>query len=169
MQPGPMAKKAVIDLLNTLATEAAQQGRRPHPRRLAQWSRLVYRMAVYLTGSCDFTTIPDEATRILRYAFPAPSADEFASWQQIAASVVDTVGAAIEEIRVKALAEFREVSKMEAEARTARVGKLGGMLAAWQMSLKQIGGDDPRVAETIAMMKKWFANAVMGEMPGEDQ
>ncbi len=165
-RPGPKATKAVADLLSTLAQEAAAQGRRPHPRRLAQWTRLVYRAAVYHTGEADFAAVPDEAARVLRWAWPAPTAEEAATWSQIAAAIVDAVGAAIEAAMAQALQKFREVASLADPAqRTGRVAELGQILAQTQESLRQIGGDDPRVDEAIETLTRWFAAAVRGEVP----
>lgn len=166
-RPGSKARNAVADLLGTLAQEAAAQGRRPHPRRIAQWSRVVYRLGVYDTGQADFSSVPEPASRALRWCWPAPAADEAASWAQIAAAVVDATGSAIEAAMAQALKKFREVASIQDQpSRMEHMGELGVMLANAQTSLKQIGGDDPRVAEANSQLTEWFAMAARGQLPG---
>ncbi len=165
-RPGEKALRAVGELLSQLTQEAQAQGRRVNPRRLAQWARLVYRVGVYTTGEADFAALPDEAARVLRWAWPAPTPEEAASWAQIALSIVDAVGAAIEAAMAQALAKFREVAAIgDPGARTAKVAELGQVLAGTQATLRQVGGDDPRVPEAIRTLTEWFAAAVSGKEP----
>ncbi|HLF28193.1 MAG TPA: AAA family ATPase [Anaerolineae bacterium] len=165
-RPGDKAKHAVAELLETLALEATAQGRRPHPRRVTQWSKLVYRLGVYDTGQADFSAVPDVASRALRWAWPMPASEEAESWAQIAAGVVDAVGSAIEGALAQAVVKFREVAGISDQAqRMGRMGELGALLANAQATLKQVGDDDPRVAEASARLTEWFAAAARGEMP----
>lgn len=168
--PGAKARRAVAELLDTLAQEASAQGRRPHPRRVTQWSKLVYRLGVYDTGQADFSTVPEIASRALRWAWPMPAAEEAESWAQIAAGVIDAVGSAIEGALAQAIVKFREVAGIADQAqRMGRMGELGALLASAQATLKQVGGDDPRVAEASARLTEWFAMAARGESPENGQ
>ena len=162
-KPGPNALAAISELLENLKQEASKEGRRPHPRRISQWTHLIFRTSVWHTGTADFTKVPDEATGLLKYAWPATSPDEAASWAKIAGNVIDTVGAAIEAAMAQVLGEMKKIAAMGASQRSAEIPKLGTLMQSTQATLESVAGpDDKRVQAEIAKMNTWLAAAIQG-------
>lgn len=161
---GPKAEKAVIEALQLLAEEAAKEGRHVHPRRVAQWAKILFSYAMYLTGSDNFDTLPKEAVSILRHAWPATSAAESTSWANIAGAAVDPVATVIDEALAEAFAEFKRVSQIGNVAeRAAESQKLGQVSVKAQNLLAALSVDDPRIDEAANQINKWFADAVRGK------
>lgn len=166
MIAGPNAQKCVTDLIVALADECQRASIRPHPRAVNQWAKIVYHVAAFHKGGADFGDLPIQATRILRFAHPCLSAEESAAWQVIASKVGDPVGSAIETIRLNALTLLKEIAALpNAQARSQRIGQMGGFLKDTQDSLRKISTTDPRIEQTIVTVKEWFAAATIGEMP----
>ncbi|MCB0014178.1 MAG: hypothetical protein KDE34_19835, partial [Anaerolineales bacterium] len=162
--PGTAAIKAIGELLENLSTEAQAQGHRPHPRRVTQWTHVLFRVGVWQSGSADFNTVPDTAARLLRYCWPAIQPAEAATWAQIAASVVDTLGAAIEEAMSAVLVKMKEVSASPQAQRTTLIPQLATTMQSVQTTLEKLAGaDNDRVAEAVATMNNWLSLAVQGK------
>jgi hypothetical protein len=163
-QPGPQSIKAVRQVIESLAQEAVKNGFAINPRRIAQWTRILYRPSVYITGSADFPTVPEDAVRILKYAYPNTDADQANTWSQVATAVVDIVGAAIEGALAEAYKIFKAVSFLKSpDERSSRLGEMGKILSNTQASINQIAGTDPRGAEAMQILTNWFSSAVRGE------
>lgn len=164
MTPNAGTRAAVADKLRDLSSKAAAEGRGVHPRRLTQWANIVYRVGAWKTGQADFQTIPDEAIKPLRYAWPALTAEESASWAQIAGSVIDAVGAAIESALAQVLAKMRELSAAPASQRPALVMGVAQLMQSTQTTLAHLAGsDNERVQKAIGDMNSWLALAARGE------
>lgn len=160
--PGAAAIRCIQTLIGELVTEATTNGRQVNPRRLSQWSALLFRTGVWFTGQADFASLPDASTKLLRYAWPSPDPAEATAWAQIASVVVDTIGAAID----GALAEMVNTLK-----RNMTNGKLNpnGMtnvataLQGQQATLDAIAKNDPRITEAKNRMNELLARAIRGE------
>lgn len=163
--PGSHAIRAIGDLLANLAQEAATAGHTPHPRRVAQWTQILFRVGVWKAGTADFSTVPDEAVKLLRYAWPSTTPEEAATWAQIAGSVVDAVGAAIEATMTQVIGEMRKVANASPSQRTGMIGGLGLLMQKAQATLEELGDgkDDDRVKGAMMQMNTWLAAAVQGK------
>lgn len=162
--PGPNAIKAIGELLDDLSHEAELQGRRPHPRRVTQWTHILFRVGVWASGSADFNVVPEKASRLLRYAWPAITAEEGDSWAQIAGSVVDVLGAAIEEAMAGLVDDLNEIAGAPSGRRTSMVMEMTTKVQALQTQLEQMAGDDnPRVEEAVEQMNSWLSQVLMGK------
>jgi MoxR-like ATPase len=162
--PGSTAVKVIGELLSQLAQEGAEQGRRAHPRRVAQWSQILFRVGVWYSGTADFAAVPDAAARLLRYAWPAVTAEEQASWAEIAASVVDTVGAAIESAMVDVLTEMKRVAAAPVGQRTSMIPHLGSLMQNTQVTLEKLADkDDDRVKTAVQQMQTWLSLVIQGK------
>ena len=165
--PGPNAVAAIGDMAASLKVEAESQGRSLNPRRVAQWSPLLFRAAVWFGGSADFTAVPDAAARLLRYAWPAVTADEAATWQKIAASVVDTLGEAIEQAMVKVKQAMDELIKAGPMQKAEVIGRLTVQMQQVQANLESLAGENnPRVEEAVVRMNGWLQQAMLGQPIG---
>ena len=162
--PDDATRRAVAAKLSDLAAEAAREGRGVHPRRLTQWANIVYRVSAWKHGAPHFQAVPDEAVRPLRYAWPSLTAEEAASWAQIAGAVVDKVGAAIEAALAQVLAKMRELSAAPPNQRPAMIMGVAQIMQSTQATLNGVAGtDDPRVGQAIANMNNWLSLATRGE------
>lgn len=158
------AAECVCILGEQLAAEAEKEKFIVNPRRLTQWTEILARLSVYYSGTTSFTTVPMEASKILRYAYPCVDATTSIRWQKVAAAVSDVVGTAIEEYKAMALNKFEDVVKASSSSdRTRLVTDLGVALAEAQTTLQTVGGKDPRVATVCQELTDWFAKAVSGK------
>jgi len=158
------AMKAVQDVIAELESECVIQGRQPNGRRVDQWANILYRFTCYVTGRNDFTSVPDEARKILRYCYPAKSEAEASEWRQIVDAVMDKVGAAIDKVMVKALKVFREVAEISDDnERNSELMKLGKAMASAQKDLLMLGAGDKRVDEAKQRLSSWMAAASLGQ------
>ena len=161
--PGQNAIKAIGDLLGDLIREAEMQGRRAHPRRVTQWTHLLFRVGVWHSGSADWSTVPEKAASLLAYAWPAITPEEQATWKGIAGSVVDVVGAAIEEAMASLVDDLNEIAGAPAGRRTSMVMSMTTKMQNLQTQLEQMAGEDnPRVEEAIEQMNQWLSMVMTG-------
>jgi MoxR-like ATPase len=148
-----------------LAAEAHENGRKIDRRRVAHWSKVLARMSVWKTGTGDFGQLPNEAAEVMRYCYPAPTMEEAASWEVIAASVYDQVGAAIESAKIevrKILEELRQAADVEVPALNRKAGD--AIQAAEDTLIALTGGrEDQRVNETVNILNLWLMKAVRRE------
>lgn len=161
--PGPDAIAAIGQLIGDLSHEAEQQGRKPHPRRVAQWTHVLYRVGVWHTGSADFSVVPDQAAKLLRYMWPAVTPEEQATWAQIAGSVVDVLGAAIEEAMATLVGDLNAIAAASPRERSTMVMSMTGKMQKLQTDLEALAGEDnPRVSEAVEKMNGWLSQVMMG-------
>lgn len=165
-QPGIKATTAVADFIETLAAEAGKEGYRIHPRQIAHWRKILYFNGVYHTGEADFDKLPDQATRLMQFAWGATSYEESANWATLVKSIADKVGAAIEAILANAVEEFERVAAIPTVAeRTKELSGLGRLLADSQSDINAIAAGDPRAVKAIEQVNQWFKMAVDGKSP----
>jgi len=158
------AANVLADLIEELIKETARAQMDVNPRRVVQWENLLRAGCLLETGNPDFDAIPANVSRILKYAYPASDKQTAAQWAKIAASIVDSVGAAIESYKAIAYDEFLNITKTtNPQDRTAMIGKLGAVLANAQENLQRVGGNDPRIPKTVKELTDWFSRAVRGE------
>jgi hypothetical protein len=132
-------------------------------RRVAAWTELLFRLTVYHTGNNSFGSIPQEALRMLRYAYPMRDEKEAAKWESVAMSIVDAVGIAIEQYMAIARGKFQIVAKSNAKDKSALIAELGRVLAESEEELTRLGGSDKRVDEALTQFNKWFRQASSGK------
>ena len=157
------AARVVIEALENLGEEAQKEGLRAHPRRVAAWAKIMFSYSMYLSGSNDFSSLPKGAIGIMKYAWPATTAQEAATWASIAAASIDPVATAIEAALMSAYVEFKRVSEIkDAVDRGTESAKLGEVMLQAKQTLKAFNTDDPRIAEAMDQIEEWFANAVRG-------
>ena len=166
--PGAKATNAVADVLAQLTVEAKAEKKHPHPRRLTQWSKLLYRMSVYETGDADFADVPKEAKAFLRFAWPAESSTEHEAWASIVRGAEDKVMGLVEAVEAKAAVDFNEyAAKFSTLSVTEQVDGSNalGLVMTQHMRTLQAGGfdDDPRIDESISRMNGWMQAAVVGK------
>lgn len=147
--------------LDQLEAEAATQGMAPHNRTKDQWARLLYHYAVFLTGSTTFSTLPTEAIRMMRYAYPAADAAEQQKWTTVILNVVDPVEALVDATLAQAVDKFREVAAMPDGQRMTQLNDLGNWMQEKQKKLRELGGD-PRLADAAQKMQIWFGAVASG-------
>lgn len=137
----------------------------PHPRRLAQWSQIVYRVSAYEHDSPTFDTVSPMAQKIMRYAWPNTSETMAGEWSTMVAVSVDPVGGAVDEIMADARDAFRAVAELPNAERSAALNKLGAFNIAKQETLHELErqyGEDPRITNAIVNLTSWFGLAASG-------
>lgn len=175
-RPTATSAKAISDLLQNLVNEAinasrdAKSGRdktwtfRPNPRRLEQWARVLFRNSVYHLGTADFSVVPAEALSLLKWMWPCPTREEANQWYAVAGSVTDMIGTAIAAVQKMAYERFSGIvgNKEKANISESKVTELGMALAESEHTLRQIGGNDPRVGHALSQINQLFNELVTG-------
>ena len=158
---------AVTGYLEVLSTESKKGGFSVNPRRLEQWSSIVYRTSVYLNGGDnDFTSVPEDVGGVMKYAYPCFDKDKWIEWQEIASAVSDPVGAAIEVVTRDAYSEFKRVSKAGG-GKYEMAEELGKVMVTAEKNLKKVSKkeSDPRVTGALDGLRDCFAALCRGENP----
>lgn len=170
MTPGPDAVAAVKTVVNTLVEEAVGQQLTVNPRRIAQWSAILFRTSAYDYGASDWTACSTTALNVMRYAWPTPDKEEAARWAEVTSVIADPIGAVIEGLMIEATEEFRKcaarLDQSNAE-KSERVAELGAVLGNAQETLDNLGGNDPRIREYKNLLSEMFQAAIMGKDPGQ--
>lgn len=164
-EPTAETMDVVKRFILTLVEIATPEGRKPHPRRLAQWSQIVYRVSAYEHGAADFDTVSPLAARVMRFAWPNTSPESAGEWATIVAATIDPIDSAVDEIMADAVTEFRRVAGLNPTERPAALNDLGAFNIAKQNTLNELArqyGDDPRIENAIIQLTSWFGLAASG-------
>jgi len=177
-QPGDKAITAIANKLEALA-EAAIAGVGsngtvksfdPHPRRLEQWGRVLFGYSHWLLGGDDnFSTVPDQATNLLRFAWPLLTPEDAHDWGEVCQSIVDPVGLVIQDMLDDAYQEFKKC-KDSGGARADVALKLGEAMADSMRKIRDFAAetgaeDDPRIADAIKDVQSVYSKIVVGQDP----
>jgi hypothetical protein len=172
--PGNNADRCVGELIDFIANEAAStsDGKYkfdPSLRRLAQWSRLVYRTSVLYTGTADFSTVPNEAASVMQWAYPTTSYDMWLEWQAITSVAADPVQSAIDAMMKEAFGKFVAIREASTSDKPKLARELGVALQDAEVSMEELFGDedsrDPRVNSAMEQVVAGFGRALQGEDP----
>jgi MoxR-like ATPase len=162
-KPGQAAIKAVSTFIGQLAAAAMTEGYTVNPRRIYQWQRIVYRMGVWMTGQEDFSTLPNEAIKAVRFAWPALTSADHSKWATLVTSIQDPVAAGIEVFLNEAASKVNEAAAITDP--TQRMAYTTHVMAA-DANLTALGKtypNDQRIADAKVMITSWFANIARGE------
>ena len=165
-RPGTKAADAIVDCIATLEAEIASEGLSANPRRRTAWSRLLYRMGVLHSGDADFSALPNEAVAALRWAWPARTEAEAATWTALVGGMADPVQTIIDE----AMANVAKAANDAVEALASgkmQMGEAANVVAqaviAFERNAKGLGVNDPRIEEAKVTMMGWTANVMRKE------
>ncbi|MGW8177825.1 MAG: AAA family ATPase [bacterium] len=157
-------RKAVIDAIDLLIDTIGNEGFKVNPRRVEAWGNLLFRSAVHSTGGNGFSSLPDEAFRVLKYAYPATDADTYRQWQTVAGCMTDAAGVALEEVMAIVMKKIKDVQDANGtHQKTVMMSELGQVLAESLDELEKFKGD-PRVADAEKKFRRWFKQAAAGKV-----
>lgn len=163
--PGPDAQRAVVTVLEDIADMAREQNRGLSHRLVSQWAQILFRMSVLITGDENFTTVPPQAVKVLRFCYPNTTQQEAADWEEIIRAVADIVETAVEDVLASSLTRFQTVAEIEdPDVRIEKVTELGMFMVEKQKELKALG-DDPRIKGAEETLSDWFRMASLGQKP----
>jgi hypothetical protein len=162
--PGSKAVSAVARVIDALAGEAEQANYSVNYRTYTQWSRLLFRVSHYYSGSDDFDSVHPKATDLLKYAWPAFTNSDSLKWAEVCNAVADPVQSAIDALRTSAFDEFKKAQNTTQGARSAKAIRFGEILRDAEESMRELG-DDERIEEAISELTNVFAQLVRGEDP----
>jgi len=168
-RPGQKAVDTVTSYLETLIAEAINEGFGVgHPRSVAHMSKVLYRVAAAYNGAEDFTNLPPQAIKAMRYCYPAANYAEAVKWASFINTLTDRVAAEIDRVLSENVVEFKRVAAItDASQRNAASIALGQNLANAQATLaQQFGMADPRISEAVQTITKWYASALAGNEKG---
>lgn len=160
------AVDAVGLTVELLAAECQKTGYQLNPRRITQWTRLLLRAGLYYTGSSDFAETPAAAVKLLRFAWPTLSEQEYIRWGKVIGNLSDPLAVAIEDVLSDAVSEFNRVAAIaDVGARMGETAKLATYLASKQSTLQALGNgkNDPRIPGAITQLTTWFSAAAQGQ------
>lgn len=166
--PTEKSTRAIVKFLALLANEAQIKGFILNPRRLRQWTNLLFRAGVYYSGTADFDAVPAEATKLLRFAWPAETYEMYRDWSALAKSVVDPLDSALAEIFDQAYAASMALAGKPSDDFVAS-GKLTRQYQGFYETLAQLGNEpefrgDPRLSQARTQLDDWFRRALRGEI-----
>lgn len=162
MTPTENSVKAITDVIDVIEGEARAEKFDVNPRRLVQWSTLLFRMSAYRYGSPDFGVVHPDAHIMLKYAMPIWKAETAQKWSAVINKTIDQVGVAVEEYMAMALTHLDNIKNKSGSNRTEAIANLGIALQNAHADLKKIGGNDARVVKAVNELNQWFAAAVSG-------
>lgn len=159
------ARKALVNAVNIIIEAIGKESFVVNNRRVEAWRDLLFRLSVFTTGKNTFKTVPDEAMKIIRYAYPATDGDEARKWKSVSLAVVDSVGVAIEQSRAITMQKFNQVvDANDGNEKSALMVELGQILAQAEEDLKRLGDEeDERVEQAILDYHKMFQMAASGK------
>ena len=157
-KPGPNAIKAISDVVEMVGNKATECGVQVTPRRITQWTHLLYRYGAYITGTEDFSSVPGEVVQALRFANISKTEQAYADWSMLIGSMVDPIAANIEAIMTDAVDAFQKF----VSAGTSGLTDAATALMQAQAKLKAMG-NDPRLLEAQNQLTAWFSAASRGE------
>jgi MoxR-like ATPase len=165
MRPKNVETDEVISTwLEILAEEAKGQGFEINPRRMAQWTQLVYRTSAYYHEDEDFDVIHPQTVDAMRWAMPTLEIKEWRKWDKIVSSMRDVVGAAIDSLMREAYKKFKVISNSTKD-KTELAFQLGEALAEAQRSLSELDSDDKRLEKAVEDLTGYYAAFLRGKDP----
>ena len=163
--PTLVSLQAVKDVVNQLVEEAQNEKFDVNPRRVTQWSEILYYSSVLATGSNSFTSVPTDVMKLMQYAYPCTDQKMAGEWRAVALSIGDKVGAAIEAALGVAVEAFKKITKEAAgdPGKKANLAvDLGLILGETQDKLEKLG-NDPRLNEASLKLNSIMRKAIRGE------
>ena len=160
------AVQATVGMLYRTITET-EEGKRfcngLNPRRIEAWKEILLRASMYFYNSNDFANVHPEAAKLLRFAYPVQDKTEYQAWAQVAGTVTDPAGTAIETIRAAAYSKMQGIgATTNANERQGKMVELGQVKAMAETELAQFIGDK-RAEEAIQDLQDMFIKFARGQ------
>jgi MoxR-like ATPase len=157
---------AIATWLEILAEEAANENFDVNPRRITQWTQLVYRTSVFYHNDADFDSVHPKTVEAMRWAMPTLDFKEWRKWEKIVNSMRDVVGAAIDSLMREAYKKFKVISNSTSD-KTELAFQLGEALAEAQRSLGELDSEDKRLEKAVNDLTGYYAAFLRGKDPLE--
>lgn len=160
--PGKVQIAMVSEFISALSKESHNCGFEINPRRIVQWSAILYCYSSLLSGTTAFQLIPKDVMRMLSYAYPNVNAEDAEKWRTAVLTMVDKEGAALIEIveNIKTMLNGIVTSKdafNDEDFKQLIISKTETALS----NLEPFVGD-ARTEQFINGLKNWSAQAVSG-------
>lgn len=166
--PGKAQVAMIADFINTLAREAYNCDFDINPRRLVQWSEILFRYSAFLNGKAEFSAIPKKAMAILAYAYPNVNLEKATTWKRAVTALVDKEGAALVEVVENLRVRLEQiVNAKRTESRENFNQEIGQFISMAQKSLEQFSSDS-RASDLIEKLMGWYAQMTLGINSGLD-
>lgn len=175
-RPGKDAIQCIAETIETLAAEA-EKGLTDdnnnvvarfevNPRRLDQWGRILFRMGYWLTGDDNFSVVPDQAKKCLRWAWPLTDERQAQHWAAVVGAIADPVDGAIQALMNECYKKFRDVSDRKLSPSAAAV-EFGKVMTEGMQNITSLGIEDARIDQAINDLTNVYGKFVRGENPFE--
>jgi len=168
--PGEKAHRAVSDFIKSICEEIANppNPEQPNPRHLRQWYTLFFRYSFYLTGSNDFSDIPEQAKQLIRYAWVQPDRQEWEKWGKKVHAVADLTGAVIAGILLRTMHSLNDILDKGQKNRSTseEMATKMGFTSTVQEAIKDLaarGGNDVRVGKAVTQLNGMLGRVLRGE------
>jgi hypothetical protein len=155
---------AIATWLEILAEEAQAKGFDMNPRRITQWTQLVYRTSVFWHEEEDFDSVHPKTVDAMRWAMPTLEYSQWVQWDKIVSSMRDVVGAAIDSLMREAYKKFKAISNSTSD-KTDLAFQLGEALAEAQRSLNELDSEDKRLENAVTDLTGYYAAFLRGRDP----
>jgi hypothetical protein len=167
-KPGKDQVNLIADFVNAVAKESYNCGFEINPRRIVQWSSILYCYSMYIKGVANFDEIPHEAMVILSYAYPNINAEKAASWKKAVMALVDKAGAALSEVVANIKTNLEKlVSEKPQYTREKYIAASQHAVEVARADLDAIK-NDPRADKLKEDLAQWASAIQLGGTPELD-
>jgi hypothetical protein len=158
----------IKDALNTVASAIPGTAFRINPRRVVQWTAILYAMGFHASGEAHFGDLPLKAFQALSFCYPTKTPVEALEWRKLVMASVDPLETAIAEFEHQAIMQWKDeypavhdMHDVQARQQALRSG-IGKKLAELQKEIAERFGNDSRavsVSQHLTLMfQKMFKN-----------
>jgi len=174
-KPTKRSEDAVRAIVSTLVAEASKPAdekiMRPrftvNPRRVGQWSEILFRLSVYYTGRANFDDA-SQAAEMLKYAYPILDKKTARDWHEITVSIANSFGSILDAIVQQCEMRAFEISS-GSQSGTETVTKIANIIREALSNAKKACGDfnltdkDPRYKNAEKRLNKVMSKSLRGE------
>lgn len=160
MRPTKRSANLIADMVNKIASGASPVMSTPehiNPRRVQQWSSILFHVSAYYYDTPDFVVAHPSAVNAIKYAWPSYKEGTGKTWKDYVEGVADAVGSAITAAKEAAYNSFNYVVESSYPP-SQKVEELGKALAQAQAVMKKMGSD-PRIQTSLNDIAKAYAEA----------
>lgn len=136
-----------------------------NPRRVSQWTKVLYRMSAYHNDSADFSKVPPSAISALRWAYPTKSVEEARAWASIIDAAGNPIAAIVEAIRGEAIAAYKEIMNDPSVRRHELSGRLGMVVTKSVDRMESHGASEEDYRDVVIELQNMMSRIVLGESP----
>jgi len=107
-RPDERTANSVVQLVKDISDSIKNYVAREHSdfvftenqRTIRQWTHIIYRMSVWITGEEHFGDVPDDALNVIQWLYPTADYQQHLEWQNVLSEVLDTAQSGVRQVLV---------------------------------------------------------------------